>query len=249
MTPRQGKALALAIGVAMLLGAAFVLPVTEWLIAGVQFIGAHKAAAWPVYIAVYVAASVLLMPGSILTLAAGFVFGLPLGVVLVSIGSVLGASAAFLVGRYLARDWVRARTAAMPRFGALDQATANDGFVIVLLVRLSPLFPFNLVNYAFGLTSVVFRAYFLASWIGMLPATILYVYVGSLALDLTELAARGFADLPASRYLLVAGFVATVLLTALITRRATRALNRQLASSSAGPTRREPHDAHEAHEQ
>ena len=209
-------------------GAVWALPVTDWLVAGVGFIDDHKATAWPIYVLAYVVATVLLVPGTILTVAAGFVFGLPVGVGLVSLSSVLGAASAFLVGRYLARDWVQTRVATMPRFDALDRATQADGFLIVLLVRLSPLFPFNATNYGFGLTGVRFRDYFLASWIGMLPGTILYVYIGTLALDLAELAAGGFADIAASRYLLVAGFVATVILTILVTHRATRALNRQL---------------------
>src|SRR5690606_8718943 len=142
---------------------------------------------WLAFIATYIVAAVLVVPGSVLTLGAGFVFGLPLGIVLVSVGSVLGAAAAFLVGRFFARDWVADRVARLPRFRALDSATRHDGFVIVCLARLSPLFPFNLLNYGLGLTGVRFRDYFFATWIGMLPATTLYVYVGTLAKDLTDL--------------------------------------------------------------
>lgn len=196
MSGRQ-KLVVFALGIATLAVAVLLLPVNEWLLDGVNFIDEHKAYAWPIYVLAYVIATVLLVPGTILTLAAGFVFGLPIGVALVSLSSVLGAASAFLVGRYLARDSVRARMASVPRFNALYQATANDGFLIVLLVRLSPLFPFNATNYGFGLTGVTFRDYFFASWIGMLPGTILYVYIGTLALDLTELAAGGFADLAA----------------------------------------------------
>lgn len=228
MTSRHKAALFALVLVAVVL-AAFLLPVEEWLLAGVDLIDAHKRVAWPIYIAAYVVATVLFVPGTILTLAAGFVFGLPAGVALVSASSVLGAVSAFLVGRYFARDWVRARTSSMPRFGALDRAATKDGFLIVLLVRLSPLFPFNATNYGFGLTGVAFRDFFLASWIGMLPGTILYVYIGTLAMDLTELAATGFSRFAASRYLLIAGFVATLLLTVLVTHRATRALNEHLA--------------------
>ena len=109
-----------------------------------------------------------------------------------------------------------------------SRATQRDGLLIVFLVRLSPLFPFNATNYGFGLTSVKFRDYFFASWIGMLPGTVLYVYIGTLALDLTQLAAGGFTDLAASRYFLIAGFIATIVLTVLITHRATRVLNQKL---------------------
>ena len=236
---RRHRLVAFVALIAVFGAAALVLPVTDWLTAGVGFIDDHKATAWPLYVLAYVVATVLLVPGTILTIAAGFVFGLPIGVGLVSLSSVLGAVSAFFVGRYLARDWVRARVASMPRFEALDRATHKDGFLIVLLVRLSPLFPFNATNYGFGLTAVRFRDFFLASWIGMLPGTILYVYIGTLALDLTELVAGGFSDIAASRYLLAAGFVATVVLTVFVTHRATRALNRQL------DPRRRPNEAHE----
>lgn len=139
--------------------------------------------------AVYIAATVLMLPGAILGLGAGFLFGVIPGVITISIASTLGAGAAFLVGRFLARDWVAQKVAAMPRFAALDAAVAREGFKIVFLTRLSPVFPFNLLNYAYGLTGVPFTHYFLASWIGMLPGTILYVYLGSAAQSLAAVAA------------------------------------------------------------
>ena len=128
---------------------------------------------------------------------------------------------------------MRERIAKLPRFGALDRATHHDGFLIVLLVRLSPLFPFNLTNYGLGITAARFRDYLLASWIGMLPGTVLYVYIGTLVLDVAQLANGGIAELSAQRYLLVGGFVATVLLTVFITHRASRALSKQLGAEAA----------------
>ncbi len=175
------------------------------------------------------------MPGSILTLAAGYLFGLPLGVALTSAGSVLGAAAAFVVGRYVARDWVAQRIAGRPRFRALDAALHHDGFTIVLLARLSPLIPYNLLNYAIALTAARFRDYVLATWIGMLPATVLYVYAGSLAKSLATLASAGRAPGWAAYSLLAVGFAATVGLTVLITRRATRLLRERLAAESPAP--------------
>lgn len=207
---------------------AVVAPVGEWFLGLVAWIDANRAIAWPVYVFSYILATVLMVPGSILTLAAGFVFGLPIGVALVSLSSVVGACCAFLVGRHLARDWVAGRIENLPRFSALDRAAGRDGFLIVLLVRLSPLFPFNLTNYGLGLTSVRFRDYLLASWIGMLPGTVLYVYLGSLTLDITELAGGGGANLNARAWLLGAGFIATLILTIVITKRATAILRRQL---------------------
>ncbi len=225
---QQAKPIGLAVMIVSMLVAVLLLPVTEWLTLGIAWIETHPTLAWIAYVATYIVATVLVIPASILTLAAGFVFGLPLGVVLVSIGSVLGASAAFLVGRFFARDWVAKRIAGLPRFRALDRATRHEGFVIVFLTRLSPLFPFNLINYGLALTSVRFRDYFLASWIGMLPVTILYVYIGSVAKDLTELTSGGVQGGVVGRVLLFVGLAATVLLTIVITRKATRTLAQHL---------------------
>src|SRR5258705_10068272 len=125
------------------------------------------------FAAAYVPAAVLLVPGSLLTLGAGFVFGLAKGTIVVSLGSTAGAAAAFLVARTAAHDWVARRTAGWPRLAAIGRAVEIDGFKIVLLTRLSPALPFNLVNYVFGLTAVPFKTYVVASWIGMLPATIM----------------------------------------------------------------------------
>jgi uncharacterized membrane protein YdjX (TVP38/TMEM64 family) len=178
-----------------------------------------------------VSAAVLLVPGSILTLAAGFIFGLALGVLLVSVGSVLGAIAAFLVGRFFARDWVAKRIAAMPKFRAIDGAVRRDGFMIVLLARLSPLIPYNMLNYGLAMTAVRMRDYVLASWLGMLPATTLYVYIGTLANDLTALGTARQHGL-AVQALAIAGFVATIVLTVFIARRATRALSAELDAAA-----------------
>ncbi|HEX6999213.1 MAG TPA: TVP38/TMEM64 family protein [Gammaproteobacteria bacterium] len=227
------RAALLLVLVAALLAAAAMLPVGDWLARGVDWIAGHGPVAWSVYVGIYVLAAVLVVPGSILTLAAGFVFGLPLGVALVSLGSVLGAACAFLVGRFLARDWVAQRIAGLPRFHALDLATRREGFVIVLLARLSPLFPYNLLNYGLGVTGVRFRDYVVATWIGMLPATVLYVYVGTLAQNLTELTAGARNGGWTTWALLALGFAATVLLTVVVTRKANSALKAHLRESEA----------------
>ena len=220
--------------VALAVVIAVFVPIGEWFVALVTWIETNRAVAWPVFVLTYIVATVAMLPGSILTLAAGFVFGLPIGVALVSLSSVLGACAAFLLGRHLARAWVAARIAQMPRFAALDRAAGRDGFLVVLLVRLSPLFPFNLTNYGLGLSSVRFADYLLASWIGMLPGTVLYVYIGSLALNISELVGgSGTEALGARPWLLGVGFLATLALTIVITRRASAILRRQLDAASA----------------
>jgi uncharacterized membrane protein YdjX (TVP38/TMEM64 family) len=139
-----------------------------------------------VFIGIYVLATVLLLPGSILTLGGGLLFGVVAGSFYVFLGATLGATCAFLIGRYLTRNWVQRQIDQAPKFKAISQAVAQQGFKIVLLTRLSPVFPFNLLNYAYGLTTVSLRDYVLGS-IGMLPGTIMYVYIGSLAGSLATL--------------------------------------------------------------
>lgn len=200
------------------------LPVREWLtrlVAWVETLGHWGPALLALF---YVPASLLLLPASLLTLGAGYLYGL-WGIPVVSAGSTLGAAAAFWAARRFARGAVERRVAGHPRFAALDRAVAAQGFRIVLLTRLSPLFPFTWLNYAYGLTRVRFRDYLLASWLGMLPGTALYVYLGSAADRLTDLAAGQLPDGgPLQTGLFVAGLAATVLATVVITRTARRAL-------------------------
>jgi uncharacterized membrane protein YdjX (TVP38/TMEM64 family) len=210
------------------------LPLASWIAAAATWAQRHREAAAALFVVIYVLAAVLLVPGAILTLAAGFLFGLPFGVALTSAGSTLGAAAAFVVGRFAARDWVAQRVATWPRFRALVAATRTDGFRLVLLARLSPFIPYNVLNYALSVTEVRFFDYLLATWIGMLPAIVLYVYAGSLAKNLAELTSAG-APSWAVDSLLAFGFVATVALTWLIARRATRVLQRLTAESPQSP--------------
>jgi uncharacterized membrane protein YdjX (TVP38/TMEM64 family) len=172
----------------------------------------------------YAIATVAFVPGSLLTLAAGAVFGLGKGTALVLVAATLGASAAFLVSRYAARGLVERRLAGNERFAAIDRAIGTEGRKIVLLLRLSPVFPFNLLNYALGLTRVRFADYLVAS-IGMLPGTLLYVYYGKVAGDVARLAGSTAVPRGAAYYGFVAlGLVATVVVTTLVARTARRAL-------------------------
>jgi uncharacterized membrane protein YdjX (TVP38/TMEM64 family) len=189
----------------------------EW----VQGIGPWGAV---LFAAAYVPAAVLLVPGSLLTLGAGFVFGVVKGTVIVSLGSTAGAAAAFIVGRSIARDWVARRLAGRPTMAAIARAVEIEGFKIVLLTRLSPVLPFNLLNYAFGLTAVPLRKYVLASWIGMLPGTIMYVYLGSAANSLAALLSGDQPRSAGQQVLFALGLAATVAATIIVTRTARRAL-------------------------
>lgn len=174
------------------------------------------------FVGLYVLATVAFLPGSVLTLGAGAAFGLWKGFVLVSIGSTAGACAAFLVGRYLLRDWVARKLEKVPVFAAVAGAVGAEGWKVVLLTRLSPVLPFNLLNYAYGLTTVSFGEYALSSWIGMIPGTFLYVYLGAAAGE----AARGGsrARTPAEWALYAGGLAATAAAAWLVGRTAKRAL-------------------------
>lgn len=128
-----------------------------------------------VYILIYIWAVVLAIPGSVITIMGGVMFGSILGVATVSVGSTIGASLAFLVSRHIAREAIAQKLANNKKFHHLDRLTKEHGAIIVAITRLVPLFPFNLLNYGFGLTLVPFWTYVFWSWICMLPGTVLYV--------------------------------------------------------------------------
>jgi uncharacterized membrane protein YdjX (TVP38/TMEM64 family) len=177
-----------------------------------------------VFILGYAVAVVAFLPGSVLTLAAGAIFGLGAGVAYAFTAAVIGSSAAFLVSRYLARGAIERRLAGNARFAAIDRAVGAEGRKIVFLLRLSPAFPFSLLNYALGLTQVRFVDYLVAA-IGMLPGTVLYVYYGKLAGDVVALAGGAAVEKGAGYYTVLAiGLLATVVVTALVTRTARKAL-------------------------
>lgn len=179
-----------------------------------------------VFMVGYAVATVAFVPGSWLTLAAGAIFGLARGVAFVFIGAAVGATLAFLVSRYLARSAVERRIAGNEKFAAIDRAVGEQGLKIVFLLRLSPVFPFNALNYGLGLTKVSLRDYVIAH-LGMLPGTLLYVYYGRLAGDIAALAG-GVQTERGWEYwaVLLLGLVATVVVTTIVTRIAGRALKK-----------------------
>ncbi len=174
---------------------------------------------------VYVVATVLMIPGSLITLAIGAIYGPWLGSALVSPASVLGATLAFLLGRGLLRPSIERRMAASRRFQALAGAIEREGFKILFLVRLSPVFPFTVINYAFGLTRVRLRHFLVGSFLGMLPGTLMYVYLGSTVGDVSQLLSGGTPDAGAAgQAMKIVGLLATVVVTVLVTRLARRSL-------------------------
>jgi pyruvate/2-oxoglutarate dehydrogenase complex dihydrolipoamide dehydrogenase (E3) component/uncharacterized membrane protein YdjX (TVP38/TMEM64 family) len=219
-----GKIAAL-VAIAVALAAAFLfLPVREWSVllqSHIQSLGAVGPAA---FVIVYVLSTVFLIPGSVLTIASGSLFGLPLGFLVVFLGANLGALFSFLLGRTLLRRKVESWAAAHPKFHALDQAMGRQDFKIVLLMRLSPVFPFVLLNYFLGLTAVRIAAYIAASALGMLPAMVLFVYAGAAAGDaLASEPGRAGFYLQVLEYL---GLAATAAVVWVATRMARRALRR-----------------------
>jgi uncharacterized membrane protein YdjX (TVP38/TMEM64 family) len=223
--PPRGRWIKLAVPGVILAGlaaASLLLPIKDCVIGVLEW--TRGLGFWgPLFVAAfYILACVLLLPGGIITLAAGFLFGVVTGTITVSIGSTLGASAAFLVGRTFARDWVRRKVATRPKFEAIDRAVGREGFRIVLLTRLSPIFPFNMQNYAYGLTGVRLWKYVLASWIGMLPGTLAYVYIGSGLRSLTEVAAGRTEGGWVQRAFFWGGLAATLVVMVVVTRIARR---------------------------
>jgi uncharacterized membrane protein YdjX (TVP38/TMEM64 family) len=177
-----------------------------------------------VFIAGYVVTTIAFIPGAVMTLAAGAVFGLPWAIVYVLSGATLGSAVAFLISRHLAREAIAARISGNQRFAAIDRAVRAQGFKMVLLMRMSPVFPYNLLNYSLGLTNVRFSDYALAS-IGMLPATFLYAYYGVLVGDVARLAGGTAVERGPGYYaVLVLGLLATVAVSTLVTHAARRAL-------------------------
>lgn len=206
-----------------------VLPIDEWLVRIVDGVRDAGAIGIALYATIYVAATLLMLPGSVLTAGAGFVYGPLWGTILVSPVSVLAATLAFVLGRTVASDWVARRLAAAPRFSAVYDAVGRSGFRIVLLLRLSPLFPFNLLNYGLGLTRVRLRDYALASFLGMLPGTVLYVYLGSVVSNASEvLGGRSSEAGTLQNTLYWVGLAATVAVAVLVTRIARRALDQTI---------------------
>src|SRR5437867_4747742 len=217
----------IAIVVALFVAMKF-LPVREWLTNFNNWVGQMGAVGIFIFIAVYVVATVLLAPGSVLTIGAGFAFGLWKGFLAVSAGATLGASLAFLVARFIAREKIEAITRRNETFRKIDNAIGKQGAKLIFLLRLSPIIPFNLSNYFYGLTAVKFWPYVLASWIGMMPGTCLYVYIGTAGKAAASAAAGGEAMKHGWQYwtFMSVGLVATIIVTIWVTKIARNALRK-----------------------
>lgn len=187
------------------------------------------------FVAAYVVACVLFLPASVFTLGAGALFGVPLGFALVSLASTLAATTCFLLARFVARDWLASKAEGNAKFAALDAAVAREGWKIVGLLRLSPVIPFGLLNYALGITSVKLRDFVWASWLGMMPGTLLYVWLGALAGGAAQASGGAHRRTPAEWAFFTTGLLATLAVTVLATRFAKRAVNERLRSNPPPP--------------
>ncbi|GMP91077.1 hypothetical protein CsSME_00041930 [Camellia sinensis var. sinensis] len=179
----------------------------------------------------YIPLTVCAVPASVLTLGGGYLFGLPVGFFADSIGATLGATAAFLLGRTIGRSYVISKLKNYPKFHAVAIAIQRSGFKIVLLLRLVPLLPFNMMNYLLSVTPVRLGEYMLASWVGMMPITFALVYVGTTLKDLSDVT-HGWAEVSTTRWVLIAaGFMISVILMVYITKVAKASLDKALAEN------------------
>ena len=223
----------IVLGIGVVVGGLFLLqtwlPVNDYLKSflkwtqDVGFMGALVLAL------VYIVGALVLFPGSVLTMGAGFLFGLLKGTILVSLASTAAACLAFLIGRSVGRGWIAGKIRGNPRFQAVDEAVGRQGFKIVFLIRLSPLFPYTLQNYAFGLTDIAFWKYALASWIGMIPGTIMYVYFGVAAKSIAEIIAGRAAMSTPQKVFMWVGLAVTVGVVVFVTRLARAAVKDAMA--------------------
>jgi uncharacterized membrane protein YdjX (TVP38/TMEM64 family) len=190
----------------------------------VAWINGLGAIAPLIFILTYIVVTVAFLPASVVTLGAGFVFGVVKGSILVFIGAMLGATAAFLIGRFVARDWIAQKVVGNRFFSALDNAIAQEGLNLIFLIRLSPAFPFNLLNYALGLTKISLSDYVMGTT-GIIPGTIMYVYLGSLINDVATLGAGETPSNPTISWIIkILIFVTVVAISLYIAKIARKAL-------------------------
>ena len=209
-----------AVLVAISVAVAF-LPVKDWVKAFSDWVQTLGAVGVVLFIAVYALATVLFLPGWIFTVAAGLIYGVIGGTAVALTGAIIGSTLAFLCGRYLVRKRVETATKGNRKFEAIDKAIGEQGWKIVGLLRLSPLIPFNLSNYFYGVTGVGFWPYVLASAVGMLPGTLLYAYLGGAG----KAGLSGGGEGSSLKYIFLGvGLVATIVVTIIVSRAAKKAL-------------------------
>ncbi|MEO7243496.1 MAG: FAD-dependent oxidoreductase [Variovorax sp.] len=214
----SGSTLKWVIGAAVLVAlvlAYVLLPIKEWVEAFQGWIEGLGAWGYVMFALVYVVGTVLLVPVSVLTVVAGLAFGLAIGFPLVVVSATIGATLAFLVARYLVHGWVDKAVAKRPKFKAVNAAVSEGGWKIVALLRLSPVLPFNLQNYFYGITDLTLAHYVPATFFGIMPGTLLYVYLGA-----AGKAAAGAGGGPLKWTFFAVGLIATIVVAVLVTKKA-----------------------------
>jgi len=220
----MNKKTLIIISVLVLLGLAlWKLPIAEYIASGLGWIEQNQSTAWIVFILMYAAAIALLLPALVFSLSAGYLFGIAKGWMIVVVAATLGSCIAYIVGQTFLREWVLGKAKNMKNFANLDTAVANKGFLIVFLTRLSPAFPFSLINYVYSVTKIKLPHFALATFLGIMPGSLLYVYAGSAAKNLQDVLS-GNVEIGGNQALLVIGLIATLLVTVLVTRIASKAL-------------------------
>ncbi len=204
-----------AVVVVAFIAAWYFLPVKAWSEAFQGWIEGLGPWGWIIFAGVYIVATVMLVPVSVLTLVAGLAFGLAIGFPLVVVSATIGATLAFLVSRHLVHDRVDKYIVNRPQLKAVKAAVSEGGWKIIVMLRLSPVVPFNLQNYFYGVTDVRLVEYVLATFVGIMPGTLLYVYLGS-----AGKAATGAGDGPLRWTFFAAGLLATVVVVYVVTRKA-----------------------------
>jgi uncharacterized membrane protein YdjX (TVP38/TMEM64 family) len=228
MSRKVFNRLVMAVMFLALVYALYVLPIAEPVTALIEWAQIHRTAGAFVYVACVILATVLFVPGSGSMMIAGYVFGFGLGTLVSALAISVGAQCAFLMGRFVARDWVAKKVAGSPRLVAIEAGLREEAFLIVVLTRLSLVIPFNLLNYAYGITSVRAGVHLLATGVGMLIPVALYVYLGSLARDIGQILSGAATPSAMGYWIAGAGVIAIVVLTWVMHRAATRALERHL---------------------
>lgn len=218
--------------IAAVIFACFTLPVEKLLKDFLLWVDKDLGVWGPLVLAVaYIPLTVLAVPASILTLGGGYLFGLTVGFVADSIGATVGAGAAFLLGRTIGKSYVASKLKDYPKFRSVAIAIKRSGFKIVLLLRLVPLLPFNMLNYLLSVTPVPVGSYMLASWLGMMPITLALVYVGTTLKDLSDVT-HGWNEFSTSRWVfLILSLVVSVILMVCVTKVAKTALDKALAEN------------------
>lgn len=217
---------------ALVLTGVFTLPLESMLNQALGWQRANPVLAALIYVLGVSVATPLMVPGSVLIMTAGFVFGIAQGFALACIGVTAGATLACLAGRSIARPAVAQAVAGNQTFAALNSALQKRGFLVVALTRLSLLIPFNLLNYAYGVSSVSLSKYIPATALGMLPAIGLFVYIGSIASDAQSLLTSNATGGATGRIVLVVGLIALILATWVIHRTATAELKKHMADDT-----------------